>query len=907
MARRIGPVTGAGVTITEREGQQQITPSELGVTCFVGVTERGNPGEVIDCPKQRQFLQKCGTYVEDSELPNAAFDFYEASGGAGRLYVVRVTDGTEISGVDQISNRATGSGNYLDRDTGENQKQPMIVVTAKNGGRWSGAERINSFGFTIGTDLTETTLNTGETMLVDEWVGATLQLLGVTTRTYKVVANDASGLVTVEADSKMFSNLADEDPINDVAVLFLAPEIRDVNGAGLVRGARRSLSVEYTDGEEDQNLLFGMNIFSEGALVKNYPNLSLDPENKWYIDKVVNQDPDNTWVSVQVIHTGTFNSQNRPASWYEEYKSYASGTLTANIASVVSTVPNTPGNDIGFPSNWSFPSKTVRQRLTFSFTDPTTFAVSTDGAWGAEHSDLPAGTVGVDYATTLAAANRANLLFIPSFTVLEGLDPFEAGDVIVADIDPFPVDLSNGEGLLVGNVFVEGGVSQEKVLIASNTVDSITFANLPTSAPVPAGGIAANLQSSGDITFPTTGGVISLISDITGFTQLTYAAEADIGALVGTLNAEAVLAGLPGTLFSNSGDQLIIDLSTEYDDASQNTGRDQFFEGVSIPAELNIAAGISAGTPGDEFRVEAPRELRDGYDGDAPSDADYINAYNLVTSPINNLRDRGLGLVKIATPGVTTTAIQKAGVSYADSRNYEYEVEIPDTIVEETSAVAYINDTIGRNNFAVTFWPSYGNVVNPLGDGTILQNLTGARLGIEARYARDFQGYHRASAGTNAILSKLVSLPTGDRKLDEEITNKQGVNVIVKKEGNFVLWGDRTISIDTSWKFAHKRQWMSHVELTLLESFDFAIFEINDAQTRNTLIPVFREFFNREFQKRALRGGSLDEAYQLKIDDENNTAADEANGDLNASITVAIVGVVERLNISIGQAGITVS
>ena len=908
MPTRYGPTLGPGVSVTEKEAGNLISPSLFGVTCYVGQTEKGRTGEVIDCPKQRDFLDKCGTYRDGTELPDCAFDFYRASGGRGRLFVVRITDGNERAATDYLRNRASGAGAYVNRDTGTDQKLAMLSAAADNGGRWGSAKQILSLGFTILSDLTETTLDTGITMLEDEWKGAVLQLLGVTTKTYTVISNDVAGVLTVEADAKMASDLAADEAANDAAVLYIDAQIRNVNAPGQSAGDRQALSILWKDGEESQSGYFGMEMLIDGEVVRDYPNLSMDPTDKFYIDNVVNKDRDNVYAQFGVIHTGSFTSENRPAAWVGEFKSYASGTMSAEVATTRAVVPNTPGNEIGFAGDWVYPQRCARQRLTLTFVSPTEFTVATTAGVGeANHSGLPNGTVGTPYATTLASNSRALLDFLPTFTCFRGPDDFEAGDQLSFDIDPFPVELQTASGLLSGYVYIDEGGSRERLLIESNTPEQIVFANLPATPPTAAGDIAADLQSSSDITFPTTGGNVEIMCDAVGFVSLTYAAEADAATLVATLNAAALVAGLPNTLFSNVGDQLVIALTTAYAGASNNQGADQFFELVALPAELNIVAGVSQGTAGDKFRVEAPREFYGGYDGGIPSDADYIAAYNLADSPIKNLRGRKLGLVKLATPGVVSTNVQKSGVSFAAARNYQYHVEQPDNITSETSAVSYINDTIGRSNYSVTLWPSYAQVINPIGNGTVLQSLTGLKHGIEARVAGDAQGYHVAAAGDVAPLETVVELPTGERELDREVLNPQGINSIRKIGGVFYIYGSRTCAVDAAWNFKHAREYMSHTENVFLESFEWIVFKLNDEQQRNELIPVFRQYFNIELQKRAISGSDLDDAVTIKVDGENNSQADVDAGDMNADISFRIVGVVERLNISVSKKGVSSS
>lgn len=908
MPKQFGPVQGAGTSIIEQDAGAQIVPSAFGTTVFVGVTEKGNVGEILDCPKERQFIRKCGSFVSGSELPENAFDFYQYGGGAGRLYVVRVTDGNEVASADYALSRHGNRGEYVNRGSSGATKNSLLKVEAKNGGRWGGAERVLSFAFSTLGDLTETTINyPAGGLLVDELKGATLQVLGVTTKSYLVVGNTAT-VITVKSDSTMSTDLANgSDAANKKVLLKLDTVTRAFTSNGVTAGDRQALSIRWKDGEESQSEFFGMDILIDGVPIRSYNNLSLDPASKWYIDDVVNQDPNNDFVTVTVLFTGTFSAANRPANWFGQYKNFAGATLTTEIAHVKSVTP-VGATDPGFVNDFVYPANTVRQRIELTFTSATAFDVTTDADYGALFQDLPAGTVGVPYATTLAANGYTGLTFMPTFTAKNGADAWVSGDIVVIDVEPFPVDFATGEGRLSGQVLIDGDdPNSSRLVIASNTVNTITFANAPSVAPTPDSGIAADLLSTA-ITFPTTGGTLDVITDITGLVQLTYGVEANTAALAATLNADGIANGLPAGLFTDGlTDFLKINLSTIYDAASSQNGEDQFFEISAFDAELNLTAATSKGVAGDAFRVEAPRELRGGYNGATPTDANYIAAYNVANSVINRLRGRNVGLVKIATPGVTSTLVQQAGKAYAEFRNYQYRCEIPSNYTEETAVVDYINNTLGRSDYAKLAFPSFANVVNKTGRGTVLQSLTGAILGREAKTAKDWKGYHKAAAGTDVTLPNVVSLPTGERELDEEVLNPQGVNVIKKKKGNFIVWGSRTISSDPEWKFAHAREYISHTEQVLIENFDFVIFGLNSESERENLIPIFNDFFSPEWQKGAIVGPKLKDAVQLKIDGENNTAATSAAGDSNVSISLAVVDMVERLNITVGKAGVTSS
>lgn len=324
---------------------------------------------------------------------------------------------------------------------------------------------------------------------------------------------------------------------------------------------------------------------------------------------------------------------------------------------------------------------------------------------------------------------------------------------------------------------------------------------------------------------------------------------------------------------------------------------------VALGSDMTVGT-----TSGDEFLVEAPQELAKGQDGVADIvDSDFvIQGYDVETSPLNRLFGKNFGLVKLATPGNTSIAVAKAGVAYAASRNYQYRYEIPANVVTETAAITKINEDFGRSIYAVVSFPSFGSVSDPDSrDGKLKEvSLTGQIHGREAALVRDNDGYHVAQAGLSATLPALLDLPTKDLVLNEELLNPVGIGVIKNVQGNFIIWGDRTVQDDPEWRFKHQREQMSFYENSLREQFDFIIFAINDPVNDAVALSALRSFFRPEFVKRALRGNTFAEAAIIKIDAENNPDASRALGDLVADISLRLADTVERFIIRIGKQGI---
>lgn len=451
-----------------------------------------------------------------------------------------------------------------------------------------------------------------------------------------------------------------------------------------------------------------------------------------------------------------------------------------------------------------------------------------------------------------------------------------------------------------------------------NDIDAVTFAELE---PI----LEAAFSNSGGVTCTEEAGGYLRISTVSeGATvYLQVQASSSCEGVFGLGTGE--VSGTGGA--AQAGDKFTIDILPLAED--QAIGGRIFLPGVSgapsagfavsdnTETTVAIASGdltVGGSLPGTvAVRLQYRQRLLGGYDGiHALGTTHYADCYDVSSSPFNQSEGQGYGLIKHATPGVwlvggsvDATDVQKAGRAYAEAKNHQYRSEFEETVTDEFVAKDYLNNTLGRSDFQKVTFPSYGYVADPVKVGLQkLVSLTGAIHGLEAASAKDYDGYHKIAAGIYTVLARVKELPTGDRILDGETLNPAGIGRVERKKGNFVLWGARTTSLDPAWKFAQHRELMSHYEHILQESYDWIIFAINDPEEQPKAIAAAESLFMPEWRKRALRGGTFEDACEIKCDSENNTDATRASGDMNMEISLRLADTVERFIISIGKMGV---
>ena len=165
-------------------------------------------------------------------------------------------------------------------------------------------------------------------------------------------------------------------------------------------------------------------------------------------------------------------------------------------------------------------------------------------------------------------------------------------------------------------------------------------------------------------------------------------------------------------------------------------------------------------------------------------------------------------------------------------------------------------------------------------------------------------GVHKAPA--NAVLQWAQDLSTDVTSEMQGFLNPIAVDCIRSFSGRGMrVYGARTLSAETSWRFINVRRLLFMIEHALLISMQWVVFEPNNVHLWHLLRVSISSFLEAEWKKGALKGNTAEESFFVKCDETNNTQASTASGELIVQVGVAPTLPAEFVVFRIGRVGDT--
>jgi phage tail sheath protein FI len=231
------------------------------------------------------------------------------------------------------------------------------------------------------------------------------------------------------------------------------------------------------------------------------------------------------------------------------------------------------------------------------------------------------------------------------------------------------------------------------------------------------------------------------------------------------------------------------------------------------------------------------------------------------------------------------------------------------TIIDASQSSATITDidprsttmepnAAGDTKYAAFYYP-WIKVIDPEAGLQRKVPPGGHVAGIYARSDTE-RGVHKAPA--NETVRGVVDLEFQITKGEHDILNPRGVNVIRAFPGRGIrVWGARTLSSNTLWKYINVRRLFIFLEGSIEEGTQWVVFEPNAPRLWARVRAGLTEFLTRVWKDGALFGNTAEEAFFVKCDETTMTQADIDNGRLICIIGVAPVKPAEFVIFRIAQ------
>ena len=203
--------------------------------------------------------------------------------------------------------------------------------------------------------------------------------------------------------------------------------------------------------------------------------------------------------------------------------------------------------------------------------------------------------------------------------------------------------------------------------------------------------------------------------------------------------------------------------------------------------------------------------------------------------------------------------------------------------------------------FAALYYP-WIKIENPIatnGDAEILVPPSGHIAGLWAR-TDDTRGVWKAPA--NDTIRGCLDIERQITQTEQGLLNPIGINCIRAFGTRGIrVWGARTLSSDSDWRYINVRRLFNMVETTIMDGTQFAVFEPNDMSLWEGVKRTLSAFLGGLYRDGALFGSSPDQAFYVKCDAETNPPASIDEGRLIVEVGLAPVKPAEFVVFRISQ------
>lgn len=239
----------------------------------------------------------------------------------------------------------------------------------------------------------------------------------------------------------------------------------------------------------------------------------------------------------------------------------------------------------------------------------------------------------------------------------------------------------------------------------------------------------------------------------------------------------------------------------------------------------------------------------------------------------------------VAAPGHTAPAVQQALIAHAERERFRVAILDAPAVADADAAIAHREHYDSRN--AALYHP-WIDIADPATGAPLRAPPSGHVMGIIARVDGQ-RGVWKAPA--NEVVVGALGLADPISHSRQELLNASHVNALRDFRAvnrGLRLYGARTLSTDSEWKYLNVRRLMLHIEQSLETGLQWAVFEPNAEPAWAAVRSATAAFLRTLWRNGALPGATEREAFHVAIGrHQTMTDADIAAGRIILQIGVA--------------------
>ena len=240
-----------------------------------------------------------------------------------------------------------------------------------------------------------------------------------------------------------------------------------------------------------------------------------------------------------------------------------------------------------------------------------------------------------------------------------------------------------------------------------------------------------------------------------------------------------------------------------------------------------------------------------------------------------------------AVPGMWSQTVQSSLIEHCELLKDRFAIlDPPDG--EDIEGIGSFRQVIDTE-YAALYYP-WCITVDPSSGSNVHVPPSGHLAGIYAD-TDDTRGVHKAPANVVIRGINLVGGLAADiTKREQDVLNPVGINALRFFPGlGERVWGARTLSSDTDWKYVNVRRLFIFVEKSIYNGTQWVVFEPNDEQLWALVRQTISAFLTTVWRSGALAGTTPDEAFFVRCDRTTMTQDDLDNGRLICIVGLAPV------------------